>query len=68
MKRNVIDAGTLPLTDALIAEARRIVHSSTTADHKTAVRAWLAGTEPVFAAGPADPAAAGTETAVEPSI
>lgn len=63
MKRNVIDAMTLPLGDALAAEARRIVHSSTTADHKTAVRAWLAGTDPIFAEG-----TGGSEPAGEPSI
>ena len=53
MKANVRDAMALPFDEALAAEARRMVESSTTADHKAAVRAWLAGTDPVFGSTPA---------------
>ncbi len=41
-KANVLDAQTLPLEQALIAESERMVRSGMTTEHRAAVRAWLA--------------------------
>lgn len=40
-KQNVRDAATMPLTEALPIEARRMVQSGRTDDHRRAVRAWF---------------------------
>ncbi|WP_242660313.1 enoyl-CoA hydratase/isomerase family protein [Mycobacterium mantenii] len=41
-KANVLDAQRLPLTEAVLAESERMVRSSLTAEHRAAVRAWMA--------------------------
>ncbi len=48
MKRNVRDALTVPLGEALEFETARMVACSETADHKEAVRAWIDRREPRF--------------------
>lgn len=48
MKANVADALRLPLAEAVLAEAERMVASSQTADHREAVRAWMERRDPVF--------------------
>jgi 2-(1,2-epoxy-1,2-dihydrophenyl)acetyl-CoA isomerase len=41
-KANVLDARRLPLPEAVLAESERMVRSSLTAEHRAAVRAWMA--------------------------
>lgn len=41
-KANVRDAGRLPLAEAIRAESERMVRSGATAEHRDAVKAWLA--------------------------
>lgn len=41
-KANVLDTQRLPLTEAVLAESERMVRSSLTAEHRAAVRAWMA--------------------------
>ncbi|UUO03562.1 enoyl-CoA hydratase-related protein [Mycolicibacterium novocastrense] len=41
-KANVLDAQRLPLEQALLAESERMVRSGMTAEHRAAVKAWLA--------------------------
>ncbi len=41
-KANVLDAGRLPLAEAIRAESERMVRSGATAEHRNAVKAWLA--------------------------
>ncbi len=41
-KANVLDAGRLPLAAAIRAESERMVRSGSTAEHRDAVKAWLA--------------------------
>lgn len=48
MKANVADAGRLPLSEAVVVEAGRMVQSAETEDHRVAVRAWLAKQPPTF--------------------
>ncbi|MDA4108120.1 enoyl-CoA hydratase/isomerase family protein [Mycolicibacterium holsaticum] len=42
VKANVADAQSLPLGQALLAESERMVRSGMTAEHRAAVKAWLA--------------------------
>jgi len=41
-KANVLDAGRLPLAEAIRAESERMVRSGATVEHRDAVKAWLA--------------------------
>lgn len=41
-KANVLDAQCLPLEQALLSESERMVRSGMTAEHRAAVKAWLA--------------------------
>lgn len=50
MKRNVREALKLPFAEYLPREARRMVESGRSADHREAVRAWLDKRDPVFGA------------------